>query len=562
MNASRPPLGPGIVLLLALLAGGWFLQRGVTQEQNIYVQSRLFQEIVDHVADRYVDRVDRQRLYEFAIDGLLGELNDPNTSLLNVEAYENFRIQTEGDYGGIGLEIVDRDERVTVVSPIPGTPGSRAGIRPGDRIVEVEGEDIRGWTTQQAVQILRGPPGAPVRILVERPMVDQPIEFTIERARIQLRSVPFATLLDDGIGYIPLGIFNEGAVREVRAAADSLRGVGARALVLDLRGNPGGILEQGIGVADLFLPSRLPVVETRGQAREQNQQLRSGSDDRYEGMPLVVLLDRGSASASEIVAGALQDHDRAVVVGGTSFGKGSVQTLFTLSGGNVLKLTTARWYTPAGRSIERVVPVGEDGEGEGEARAAPRTPALSVEGQFVFLPDTAGRPVVTSMGGRTLYAGGGIVPDRIVLPDTLTLDEQRAVRGLFAEGGRYNAGVFDYTVQFLRARGAEAVPGEVRDPRGALAVEVGEAERAELLRTLRDRDFALDETTWNRASRFVLGELEAEIALQGWGEEGRFLRRVPSDRVLQEALALLRGVTSTEALLAAAGSSRADDEDR
>jgi carboxyl-terminal processing protease len=561
MNASRAPLGPGIVLLLALLAGGWFLQRGVTQDQNVYVQSRLFQEIVDHVAERYVDRVDRQRLYDFAIDGLLGELNDPNTSLLNVEAYENFRIQTEGDYGGIGLEIVERDDYVTVVSPIPGTPGARAGIRPGDRIVEVEGRDIRGWSTQEAVQILRGPPGAPVRILVDRPMVEQPIEFTLERARIQLRSVPFSILLDDGVGYIPLGIFNEGAVREVRAAADSLRGAGARALVLDLRGNPGGILEQGIGVADLFLAARLPVVETRGQAREQNQQLRSGSDDRYDGMPVVVLVDRGSASASEIVAGALQDHDRAVVVGGTSFGKGSVQTLFTLTGGNVLKLTTARWYTPAGRSIERVVPVGDGGEEEGE-RTPPRTPALSVEGQFVFLPDTAGRPTVSSMGGRTLYGGGGIVPDRIVLPDTLTLDEQRAVRGLFAEGGLYAVGVFDYTIQYLRARGAEAVPGEERDPRGALEPTIGDAERAELLRTLRTREFALDETTWNRASRFVLGELEAEIALQGWGEAGRFLRRAPSDRVLQEALALLRGVKSTADLFAAVGSSRADDEDR
>ncbi len=555
MSTRNAALGPGAILLLALLAGGWFLQRGVAQEQNVYVQSRLFQEVLQHVAERYVDQVDPERLYEFAIDGLLGELNDPNTSLLNVQAYENFRIQTEGDYGGIGLEITERDDFVTVVSPIPGTPGARAGIRPGDRIVEVDTVDIRGWTSQQAVEILRGRPGAPVTIRVERPMVDGLIDFTLERARIQLRSVPFATLLEDGIGYIPLGVFNEGATREVRAAADSLRDAGARALVLDLRGNPGGILDQGIGVADLFLPRRATVVETRGQAREQNQRLQTSGEDRYEGMPVVVLVDRGSASASEIVAGALQDHDRAAVVGTTTFGKGSVQTLFSLTGGHVLKLTTARWYTPAGRSIERVVPAGA---GEAEATdPAPRSPALALDGRFVFPADTAGRPTVTSMGGRTLFAGGGIVPDRISQSDTLSSEEQRAVRSLFLEGGRFTAGVFDFAVRYL---GNGGVPGP-EPSRGAPSapVAVGEAELGELYTLLRERGATIDEATWGLAGRFVRRELEAEIALQGWGEQGQFLARMALDRPLQEALGLLRGATTTEALLASVSTFPVED---
>jgi carboxyl-terminal processing protease len=544
MSDRTAPVGPVLVLVLALMAGGWFLQRGVAQDQNVYVQSRLFQEVLDHVADRYVDAVDRQQLYDFAIEGLLQELGDPNTALLSVQTYENFRIQTEGDYGGIGLEIIDRDDYVTVVGPIPGTPGARAGIRPGDRIVEVDGRDARGWSSQEAVQVLRGPPGETVRVMVERPGVEGTIEFELERARIQLRSVPFATLLDDDVGYIPLSVFNEGAIREVRAAADSLRDAGARSLILDLRGNPGGILEQGIGVADLFLPARVVVAETQGQSREQNQRFGTGSADRYEGMPVVVLVDRGSASASEIVAGALQDHDRALVVGGTTFGKGSVQTLFTLTGGNVLKLTTARWYTPAGRSIERVVPVaGEEGETRTVSAPAPQSVALAVDGQFVFPADTAGRPTVRSMSGRTLYAGGGIVPDLLVTADTLSSEEQRAVRALFTEAGRYNAGVFNYAVSYLRERGDPGVPGQVPD------FQVGGPELAELFQALQDREFSVGEETWQRAERFVQLQLESEIALQGWGELGQFLRRLPTDQPLQRALERLRDASSVQALL-------------
>jgi len=536
---KRAPLGPGAILVLALLAGGWFLQRGVAQEQNVYLQSRLFQEVLDHIADRYVEPVQRGDLYDFAIEGLIRELGDPNTSLLNVDDYENFRIQAEGDYGGVGLEIVERDGYITVVGPIPGSPGARAGIRAGDRIVEVDGTSIRGWSSQQAVQILRGPAGSSVEVQIERPAVETPVEFTLERARIQLRSVSYATLLEGDLGYIPLNLFNETSGQEVRAAADSLRSQGARALILDLRGNPGGILEQGIGVADLFLPQRLTVAETRGQSREQNQALRTGSPDRYEGVPLVVLVDRGSASAAEIVAGALQDHDRALVLGSTSFGKGSVQTLFSLSGGNVLKLTTARWYTPAGRSIERAVPPGEGVE-EDEPVA---TAALSLDGQFVIPPDTVGRPRVQSMAGRTLVGGGGIVPDLIVLADTLSAPEQRAVRALYREAGRYNTGVFNHAVDYLQRNGDRNRDFQVTDRDLGLLYD-----------RLVENGFGVDRETWDTAGRFVRFQLESEIALQGWGEGVQFQRRLPHDRPLQRAIELLADARTQDALFARAGS--------
>ena len=541
MQPRRTPIGPSIVLLLALVIGGWFLQQGLAQDQGIFLESRLFDEVVDYIADRYVDEIDREQLYEYAVDGILDELGDPNTSLLNTSAYEGFRIQTEGDYGGVGLEIVDRDEYITVVSPVPGTPGSRAGIRAGDRIVAVAGGSTLGWSAQQAVQVLRGRPGSPIEVTIERPGVDAPIDFTITRERIQLLSVPFSMLIEESVGYVPLNLFSETSTREVRAAADSLRSEGATSIVLDLRGNPGGVLDQGVGVADLFLNRGAGVVETRGDEAGPNGTLRASSPDRYEGVPMVVLVDRGSASASEIVAGALQDHDRALLIGTSTFGKGSVQSLFDLSGGNVLKLTTARWYTPLGRSIDR--PSNGTALGFPGADGTDGHIAITVTGGYALPPDTAGRPTVTSEAGRSLYGGGGIVPDVLVQQDTLAADEQQAVRALFQEAGGYNTGRFDYAVRYLQ--GNEGVE---------LAFDVGDAEMTELFDQLEaDGEIGLERATLERSARFIRIDLEQEIALQGWGEIGEFQRGIPYDGPLQVALDLLREAESPEDLFSRAG---------
>jgi len=483
--------------------------------------------------------VERDRLYEHAIEGLLRELGDPNTSLMNLDAFENFRLQTEGDYGGVGLEISDRDDYITVVSPIPGTPGSRAGIRAGDMIVEVDGTTTLDWPVQQAVQVLRGQPGTPVDVRIVRPGVDGSIDFTITRERIQLFSVPFATLLDGNVGYIPLRMFSETSTQEVRAAADELRQQGATSFVLDLRGNPGGILDQGVGITDLFLPRGAGVVETRGRDGRSNQMLRTSTEDRYAGMPVVVLVDRGSASASEIVAGALQDHDRALIVGGSTFGKGSVQSLFSLSNGYVLKLTTARWYTPQGRSIEREH--GAEGP-ESDLAEVDHLP-ITVNGSFALPPDTAGRPVVTSVAGRGLYGGGGIVPDLIVLPDTLSSAEQESTRALLQEWGRFSLGLFDFTVGYLNRAGVD-------NPDFVVSDADLDAFYQSLVET---REFGIDRDTFRGAERIVRFELESEIASQGWGHQEAFLRGVHLDAPLVRALELLRVADSPEDLFSLGG---------
>jgi len=526
MEPKRISIGPGIVLLLSLVIGGWFLQQGLAQDRNIQAQAQLFDDVVDYISERYVDEVDRDDLYDYAIEGVLGRLGDPNTSLFNTNEYEDFRIQTEGDYGGVGLEIADREAYITVVSPFPGAPGSRAGIRAGDRIIKVGDESTEDWSAQQAVQVLRGSPGSSVEVLIERIGIEEPIEFTLTRERIQIRSVPFSLLIEGSVGYVPLNVFSETSTREVRAAADSLRDEGATSLILDLRGNPGGVLDEGVGVSDLFLQRGVGVVETRGDEGGPNGTIRASNGDRYEGIPVVVLVDRGSASASEIVAGALQDHDRALLVGVSTFGKGSVQSLFNLRGGNVLKLTTARWYTPLGRSIERPALGPPDESSE-------HLP-ITVLGRYVLPPDTAGRPTVTSEAGRALYGGGGIVPDVLVSMDTLSVEEQGAVRELFQDAGAYNAGRFEYAVQYLQSH-----------PGAGLDFVLGDQELSELFDRLQDEGgVELSRSTFELAERFVMFDLQKEIALQGWGESGDFERGIPYDDALQVALDLLRGAPS------------------
>jgi len=532
MRPPRALFGPSLVLFFTLVAGGWFLRQGVAQDQSA-ADSRLFQEVLDHIANQYVEPVDRNALYEDAINGILTELGDPNTALMTPETFENFRLQTEGDYGGVGLEISDRDDYITVVSPLPATPGDRAGIRAGDQIVEVDGTSTFDWPVQQAVQVLRGRPGTDVQVQIVRQGVEEPIAYTITRERIQLFAVPFATLLDGTVGYVPLGLFSESSTAEVRAAADSLKAAGATSLILDLRGNPGGILDQGVGIADLFLPAGSPVVETRGRDGVTNGMLSASSGDRYEGMPIVVLVDRGSASASEIVAGALQDHDRALILGSSTFGKGSVQSLYSLSSGYVLKLTTARWYTPRGRSIERTDDAAQDSLAAALADGSEHLP-ITVTGAYVLPPDTAGRPTVTSVAGRTLYGGGGIVPDVMVRQDTLTTPEQEATRALFQEGGKFSLGLFSFAVDFLNLNGSE-------NPN----FEVTEADLTRLHEELRtERELELELSTFLEAERVVRFEIESEIAVQGWGALGGFRRTLPYDAPLQSALELLRGADS------------------
>lgn len=535
MRFTRSTLVPAAMLVTAVFAGGWFLQQGVAHGQNVYFQARLFQEVVDRISSDYVEELAKDSLYQSAVTGLIRDLNDPNSSFMEAVDYENLRIRTQGDYGGVGLEITERNGYVTVVAPIPGTPGARAGIRPGDQFVEIEGRAAQGWGDDQAVELLRGESGTEVSVKVKRLGVDHPIPFTLKRERIHLKSVPFALYLVPGIAYVPLQVVRETSSEEVRAALDSLEGAGPlRGLVLDLRGNPGGLLEQGIAVSDLFLAEGAVIVETRGRASAQTEAFNASSGDRLPGVPMVVLVDEYSASASEIISGALQDHDRALVAGMPSYGKGSVQTLFRLSGGNVLRLTTARWFTPAGRSIDKP---------HDDQIAARETGTLTLNGALTTPPVLEGRPTLQSKGGRTLYGGGGITPDVVVLADTLTTEEQTAVRSLYRKAGALEASIFNFAVSFIQAHPSLQPDFQITDlDLSRLYDSIDDNIRSEI-----------DNVNFMRASRYIRYDLERKIALQKWGQVTEFHRRVPYDLQLKSALDVLGRSDSPESLFRVAG---------
>ena len=528
-----------VVSLAAAGGGGWLLQRMTPPvelggERARQASSRdLLDEIVRRIELEYVDGLARDSLYQAAIHGVLERLGDPNSQFVEASDWEDVRIRHRGEYGGVGLEVHDRDGFITVVAPIPGSPGARAGLRPGDRIVEVDGTSVEGWLTDQAVELLRGKPGTAVRIGVRRLGVETVIPFEITRAVIHVPSVPFAMVLDSGVGYVPLQGFNGTTTEEVRAAVDSLVEEGASSLILDLRRNPGGLLDEGVGVSDLFLDRGQDVVEIRARGAEP-ETYRATTRRGYADLPLVVLVGHGSASAAEIVAGALQDHDRALVIGAPTFGKGSVQTLFPLSAGNVLRLTTARWFTPSGRSIQSDPSV---------RRAARERAAMTLDGGWAALPDLEGKPRFASSGGRLLYGGGGIVPDLWVVPDTLAEGEYEAVRTVFAAGGNFFTALVNWAVGYIQER-PELAPDFVVTEDDLRSFHAAMVERG--------AEVSFDELLGAR--RYVEHHVGAEVALQAWDDQGRFSRRAGGDGALQKALELLAAASDQEDLFEQAGS--------
>jgi carboxyl-terminal processing protease len=317
----------------------------------------LFMDVFSRTSVTYVDPVDSQELIEAALRGMLESL-DPNSILLNPDDYENLQIQLSGSFEGVGITIGIRDDWLTVISPVEGTPAFRAGMKAGDRIVEIDGASTQGLTTTEAVMQIRGPRGSQVELTVVRPGLQDSLDFDIERDVIDLPSVPAAFMIDSETGYIRLSRFGEETTKEVRNALRELVDEEAENIILDLRGNAGGLFTAAVEVSDLFLPSGTLVVSTRGNAvGEDNYYTTSGRSFNGD---LVVLVDGGSASSSEIVAGALQDNRAAILMGSRTYGKGSVQTLMDLGefpniGHYGVKLTTARYFTPNGRSIDRTL---------------------------------------------------------------------------------------------------------------------------------------------------------------------------------------------------------------
>ncbi len=533
----------GLVAVISFLSGGWLLQRGVVSGGNVYQQARLFDDVLGHVAAYYVDSIGETDLYGRATRGMLEELKDPYSVLLTGDDYKSLTEQTSGNYAGLGIQIDVRDGWITVVAPLPETPAERAGVETGDQIIEVDGKSTEGWKNDQAVKALRGEAGSRITISVRRAGIPEPLKFTLIRAHIHIRSVPQGTMFDGGVGYISLSPVSETSADELRQEITAMKGKGMKTMILDLRFNPGGLLDQGVKVADLFLDAKQEIVATRGRARGSTKQFYDEARQAWPDLPIVVLVNDGTASAAEIIAGALQDHDRAVVVGAPTFGKGLVQTLFPLAEGVALKLTTARWYTPSGRTIQRIAKNEED-----QAQEA----ALAVNDTVLGQPDKEHsdsalktRPIFHTDAGRVVRGGGGIVPDLVVRPDTLSDSEKEFAKALGTDLPLYRDALTSYALELKKNH---RVPNE--------SFKVTPEMRQQVYERLRSKGVKLTQAEFNGAGSLIDEQLGYEITRYVFGRPAEFRRKAQDDKQMQTALGLLRKAQSPKQLLSLAAATR------
>ena len=525
MKRSRIVVGTAIIVL-PMAVGGFMLQRREATDA-----ARLFAQVFARIAADAVDSVAPDAMYEKAARGLVRGLNDPYADLYSPQELSSFSRNSLGNsYGGVGMLIEDQQGTFTVAKVYPHTPAEAGGVQLGDRIVSVNGVSTTGLKIEGVSGRLTGAPGSSVHVTFARGGVAEPIESDFTRAVVHIPAVPFAVMLDDRIGYIPVQKFNETSGSEVEVAVRQLAGQGARSFVVDLRGNGGGDFDESLRMANLFLKRGQDIVTVRARSTAPVVS-RAMDQPVVPEAPLVVLTDGYTASASEIVAGALQDHDRGVIIGTTSFGKGLVQSLFTLEGGWGLKMTTGKWYTPSGRSIQRERKLLEDG------RLVEVVPD-SLETDSV----RKARPAYKSDGGRVVYGGGGITPDVIVPADTITDAQQTFLKALGPKSQE------SYLVLYRTALEQKAVVKPT--------FTVQPAWRDSVYARLTKAGVAVSRPTFDAAHELIDRDLERRVASMAFGDSAAFRRTIPYDTQLKRAMELLHSAASQRELLAAATQSR------
>ena len=507
MRRSRK-LAAFSVILIPLLAGGFLLQSRVQREGPV-----LLDQVMSLVSDRFVDTLPQGAIYEKAARGLIRELNDPYTELLSPRDLKQFQSRTGGRYGGLGMSIQLRDKQIVVERVFPNTPAERGGVREGDRIIQVDTNSTRDWSTAQTADSLTGTPGTKVKVKFARPGVAQPIAMELTRAIVHVPAVPYGILFGSA-GYVPLQGFNENASEELEKTIRDVVARGAKGVILDLRGNPGGILEQSLTISNLFLRRGQEIASVRARTGETQAYVAQQQPD-FPNVPMIVLIDESSASASEIVAGALQDHDRAVVVGQTTFGKGLVQSVFNLDGGYALKITTAKWYTPSGRSIQRERKYVDGRFVEDTTRDSTETEAAKKK-----------RPAYKSDAGRTVYGGGGVTPDVMVADDTLTTAEQQFFRNVVSpKAAEFQNALLDYALEL-----GKQVPKDA---------QVQATWRDELRRRFEAKGAKVDPAAWQDGARWIDQQLEHYVIRYAAGDSASKRRSLRYDRPLQKAIEIM-----------------------
>ncbi len=519
-----------LLLISALVLGGVAVGTLVGPRliggDNIYDQVAKFNQVLNMASKNYVDDVDTQKLTEAAIKGMLGEL-DPHSVYISAKEMQKVDEDFKGSFDGIGVEFDVVHDTITIVTAINGGPSEALGIMAGDKIVKIDGQSAIGLTREDVPKKLRGPKGTLVTVSIKREGESKNLEFAITRDKIPLYSVSASFMIEGGdVGFISVNRFSATTASEVFEAARKLRGEGMKKLVLDLRGNPGGYMEQATTIADQFLEGGHKIVYTKCRRPEFEEVKYSASGDEFEKLPLIVLINGGSASASEIVSGAVQDLDRGLIVGETSFGKGLVQKQFDLGDGSAFRLTISRYYTPSGRTIQRNYKdktkyyqgVGREEGEEGDNIS-----------HNVDTKDTS-RPVFKTLGGRKVLGGGGITPDYIVKSDTVNkfsrelraknVFQEYVVSTYMKEHGPSIRTKYPTMQQFVRDF---KVDNTMLDGVKALAKSKG---------------IQWDDKLFEQDEDFVLTELKGRVAYGIWGTNGFMCCFVKSDKQLLKAISL------------------------
>jgi carboxyl-terminal processing protease len=540
------------LLLVMTLAVPAFAARPSPQD-TLYEQIRhnigLFGDVYREITLKYVDSVDPQKFIRAGIDGMLSTL-DPYTVFMDAEGSEDLDVITSGKYGGVGLEIGVRgkDKILTVISAMDDSPAQRVGMRSGDRIMKIDSHSAVGVTTAEAAKLLRGAPGSQVTINVERTGSTEPIDFVVTRREIDIKDVPYAGFIKPGVGYVKLAHFSRRAAESLEESINKLKGEGMQSLVLDLRGNPGGLLSAAVSVTQRFCKKGDVVVSVRGRGDDEGQTYKLLAEPVAGDVPLAVLVDGGSASASEIVAGAIQDLDRGVIIGEPTFGKGLVQSVVAFETGEALKLTTAKYFTPSGRLIQKVDYFGDH--------------------QDVVLEDPKEtQKHFTTRNGRPVEGGGGITPDVNVpapRPGALGTDlwrqgtffdfinEYRTAHPNLTASKLDDAALQEFHAWLVKTNFRYDVDGQAPlDSLRKMIADAGLADSAAVdfahLERVMDLHRAME---FEEEKEFIRNSLEQELAVSLWGSTARIEATFDDDQQIKKAVDVLASRQEYNQLLA------------
>ena len=527
-RSRRKPLGL-LTLVAGMLAvaftGGWLSRPQPAANGTVYQQARLFEDVLAAIRRHYVDSISETDLYFRATKGIVEHLNDPFSTLLADDSYRRYTEQLSGNWDGLGVQLELRSGKLFIASVTPGSPAERDGIQPGDQLLAIDSVPAKGLNVGQATEALRGDAGTSIMLHVRRGGTGDPIIHRVVRAPVHIRATS-GVILEDGVGFVALSGITSSSPEEFRATVDSLRAEGMTALVLDLRHNRGGFVHQGVAIADLMLPSGSAIGTLAGRTEKETTRFAAEESELWPDLRIALLVNGGTASAAEIVAGALQDHDRAVIVGTQTYGKGAVQSTVPLGRHIALKLTTAHWRTPSGRSLQRPVQLPKDDDIRRAAGLAPADRVADRVPEIWFL----------TKGGRPVRDASGIEPDVMVQESASDPGATIISRALGGDLSPFYDAV-------------EEIVAELPESDSAIG--------AAALERLRSAGAGISDDAWARAQPFVSSQIGDEFTRRFAGEAELRRRRLARDPQLQAAVALLSDTERLAAVLSPRGGSPA-----